>query len=534
MRLKYYWVLLLITIVPISMAQTITIENLKITPSGDNYLVSGTVVAKDLNPDGQIVEDDYVEIRAEMKKNPDSKYPVLYDVWGYTPPEGKSNYMMDGKFITYEEAKGKDIDSHIIASMHLRDFPVWSAYGGLNKWRENAPSSVRINFNGTIPKEYSGREVRIHAMLSHRWGGPNAYWPATTYHHWTKTIVLPSLDGKSVDVSQPNSGDSTSGGMNSNNNNYNNKDHINGNGNTNNNGKSVIDDKFRKLLEILRKAAHSKSKESIGNPKFKNPPTNEIEVDGGKISKDSKERIISTQEKIKDIGRNSNQDVKVIEIKTPYGKDVKIVQKDEKIPIEKNKNSAQYFKFKYYVNKYLLDNFVDTAWGAIPIIGLYKDYVKSDKDSTIFSDNELTKKTAKDLHVDEKTANLYNTMSGIENREKKLSLLKNPISTPPIAKPFDFITNMMGVGIKKCVANDYRWEYNNVRKYALIHFNAGEKYRDIISNTICDYETWGMYESHKSQTLNAQSKDEYKDYRARIRLYIMQMYENGELRRDKK
>ena len=218
MRLKYCLVLLLITIVPISMAQTITLENLKITPSGDNYLVSGTVIAKDLNPDGQIVEDDYVEIRAEMKKNPDSKYPVLYDVWGYTPPEGKSNYMKDGKFITYEEAKGKDIESHVVASMHLRDFPVWSAYGGLDKWRENAPSSVRMDFNGTIPKEYSGKEVRIHAILSHQWGGPNAYWPATTYHHWTETIVLPSLDGKSVDVSQPNSGDSTLGGMNSNNN----------------------------------------------------------------------------------------------------------------------------------------------------------------------------------------------------------------------------------------------------------------------------------------------------------------------------
>jgi hypothetical protein len=92
---------------------------------------------------------------------------------------------------------------------------------------------------------------------------------------------------------------------------------------------------------------------------------------------------------------------------------------------------------------------------------------------------------------------------------------------------------MMGVGIKKCVANDYRWEYEQVRELALVHFRSGEKYKDIIQNTIRDYEEWGMYEDHKSQTLNAQSKDEYKDYEARIRLYIMQMYENGELRRDK-
>jgi len=238
------------------------------------------------------------------------------------------------------------------------------------------------------------------------------------------------------------------------------------------------------------------------------------------------------KEAIESVLNQTYQDIEVIEVKTPYGKDIKIVQKDEKIPIKKDGNSAQYFKFKYYVNKYLLDKFVDTAWGAIPIVGIYKDYVKSEKDVNVFSDDELTKKTAKDLHVDEKTANLYNTMSGIEDREKEMSLLKNSIPTHPLTKPFDFITNMMGVGIKKCVANDYRWEYEQVRELALVHFRSGEKYKDIIQNTIRDYEEWGLYEDHKSQTLNAQSKDEYKDYEARIRLYIMQMYENGELRRD--
>ncbi len=530
---KYSYILLLLTItlIPISIGQTINIENLKIVPSENGYLVSGTVVAKDLNPDGQVVEDDYVEIRAEIRKGVNSTYPVLYDTRGYYPPDGKSMYIKNEKYIDYDDAVGRNITSITISAMHLRDYPVWSAYGGIGKWRENAPSSVKMNFNGTIPKEYEGKEVRIHAMLSHTWGGPNAYWPATTYHHWVKTIILPPLDSNSVDVSH-SANDNMGSNDNSNNNNNNNaNDADNANNNDNTNKKSIIDEKFRKLLEILRKAGHSKSKESIGNPKFKNPQTNDINVGGNKLDKTSKERMDNTQQKLEEIGATS-QDIEVVEVKTPYGKDVKITQSDGKIVVKKDENSAQYFKFKYYVNKYLLDNFADTALGAIPIIGLYKDYVKSDKDSNIFSDNELTKKTAMDLHVDEKTANFYNTMSGIEDREKKLSPLKNSIPTPAITKPFDFITNMMGVGIKKCVANDYRWEYNHVREYALIHFKSGEKYRDIIRNTISDYETWGMYEDPKSQTLNAQSKGDYKDYRARIRLYLMQMYENGELRRD--
>ena len=120
-------------------------------------------------------------------------------------------------------------------------------------------------------------------------------------------------------------------------------------------------------------------------------------------------------------------------------------------------------------------------------LGLFKDYFKADKDINVFSDDELVKKTAKDLHVDEKSASLYNGMSNIENREKTVSPYKNAVPSSVETKPIELILNSMGVAIKKTLAQDYRWEFEKTAEIALRYKRAGLKYRDIIRNTAVSY-----------------------------------------------
>ncbi len=85
--------------------------------------------------------------------------------------------------MTNEEYEGVGITQLNVAAFALRNSSVWQAYGGLGEWEKNAPAEVSKDFEGTIPLEYAGKVVRIRAFLRHQWGGPNAAWPAFSFHH---------------------------------------------------------------------------------------------------------------------------------------------------------------------------------------------------------------------------------------------------------------------------------------------------------------------------------------------------------------
>ncbi len=265
---------------------------------------------------------------------------------------------------------------------------------------------------------------------------------------------------------------------------------------------------------------------------FKEPPE-KIKVNGKSLSSEAKTRMAKTQETIKDIGRKAG--LEVIEVKTPYGKDVKVLQKDENIKAEKG--SSLWFKLKYYGNKYGLDKVVDSAADSLDGVvskyfpspfGLFKDYVKAYKDSGLFQGEDAVKKTAKDLHVDKRSAEIYNDMSGIEKRELAISPYKNTLPSTPVTKPIEFTINMLGTGFKKCLAQDYEWEFKKTAERAIMFKKAGMKYRDIIQRTIADVEE-ETSQSHKVQTMNAQSKGDFRDQETRIRYYLNKLYEEGKI-----
>ncbi len=160
---------------------------LKINPIGEddnNYLIKGTVVMSNLNPVGQIVEEDGCSIIADIKSGLDSQYPVLPDALKIrTPANVETSYLKNKHYLTKNEYYGIDTIRLVIAGMSPRGRNIWRNHGGLNHWRRNAPNCVTMDFEGVIPKRYAGKTVRIRASLRHQWGGPFAAWSAYSFHH---------------------------------------------------------------------------------------------------------------------------------------------------------------------------------------------------------------------------------------------------------------------------------------------------------------------------------------------------------------
>ncbi len=237
------------------------------------------------------------------------------------------------------------------------------------------------------------------------------------------------------------------------------------------------------------------------------------------LSPDAAERMRNTNEKLKGLGNDWGG---FMVVKTPNGDVVKVTSNSSPI----SDGSALGWKGKYYGNK-ALDAFIDQVANYLPKpLGLFKDYFKADKDINVFSDDEMVKKTAKDLHVDGRSASLYNDMSDIDNREKALSPYKNSLPSNIETKPIEAVLNSMGTAIKKTLAQDYRWEFEKTAEIAIRYKKAGLKYSDIIRNTVDEMSdtTTGM---HRVNMMNRNSKGDFRDQEARIRFYINMLYEEG-------
>ncbi|ALM75613.1 hypothetical protein [Thermococcus barophilus] len=246
----------------------------------------------------------------------------------------------------------------------------------------------------------------------------------------------------------------------------------------------------------------------------------EESTSGTGLSQETIERMKDTNEKLKGLGEKWGG---FVVIKTPKGEVVRVVNSN---PDYSGGGSVLGWKAKYYGNK-ALDAFIDQVANYLPkSLGLFKDYFKADKDINVFSDDEMVKKTVKDLHVDERSASLYNGMSDIENREKAMSPYKNAVPSSIETKPIEIALNSMGVAIKKTLAQDYRWEFEKTAEIAIHYKKSGMKYRDIIRNTIEDMSdtTTGM---HRVNMLDRNSKGDFKSQEARVRFYINKLFEEG-------
>ncbi|KUH32570.1 hypothetical protein APY94_09355 [Thermococcus celericrescens] len=272
-------------------------------------------------------------------------------------------------------------------------------------------------------------------------------------------------------------------------------------------------------------------KQEAGDPsKFKNPFSG-IRVEG-MLSEGAKARMEVTLDKLKGIG--SGEGLETVEVKTPYGKDVKVIQKDEKV--EAKKGSSLWFKLKYYGGK-MLDKVIDSASGALDKlvekfmpspVGLCKDYVKAYKDSQLFQGDEATQRTMEDLHVSKEGAESYNEMSGIEDRQLASSPYKNLVPSTPLTKPFEFTFGALEKGFKHTLANNYKWEFEKTAKTAMKYKKAGMKYEDIVDLTIRDVEEETSF-SRQVQAMNAQSKGKYQSQRERLKFYLKKLHEEGKI-----
>jgi len=170
-----------------SYAQHVKIQNLSIEQDEKGFLVKGTIVASGLNPKGQIVESDRVEIVADIKESANAQYQLLPEGMYIRDPVGAVTSFTKGSgpgnTMTKIEYYGIDIKAMNIARIGLRKEPVWRAYGGIPDWVKNAPATVTIEFTGLIPLEHAGKTLRIRASLTHSWGGPYANWPGFAYFH---------------------------------------------------------------------------------------------------------------------------------------------------------------------------------------------------------------------------------------------------------------------------------------------------------------------------------------------------------------
>ncbi len=264
------------------------------------------------------------------------------------------------------------------------------------------------------------------------------------------------------------------------------------------------------------------------NMKQFNEPEAELKLSNGQtVSQQGKQKAENRKEKIKQLGTS---EVEIIEVKTHTGTTVKVAPTTDPGPPSESGDPNLVFKVKYQANKQIIDPMIDSLADKIaekiPIIGLYKDYFKADKDTNLFNNEEAIKKTSADLKVSTDAAKIYNDMSGIEDREKQISPMKNALPTSPATKPFEYVIQTMGTGIKKKVANGYRKEYEIAEKAATMYKDMGLSYSQIISNTIDDVEDETAFNTN-SQMLNAQSKGVYKNQRDRIGAYIIQMKDEG-------
>ena len=293
------------------------------------------------------------------------------------------------------------------------------------------------------------------------------------------------------------------------------------------------------INKLKNKPTEIKKREDMGMTIFKDPSVDQktIKLENSEIQVDEiKPKIEKTQSKIKEIAQKKG--LEKVEVKTMQGTDIRIVQKDENIPVKKDEQPGLYFKLKYNFNKHIVDKVIDAVADKIPFgLGkMCKDYFKSDKDTNVYSDDENIKKAQLDLHLPIKNAELYTPMSGVEDREKASSPGKNIIPSTPLTKPFELTLQFMGTSVKKKIAFEYRREYEMAKQIAKERRKYGDSWSKTLNNVKDEMAetSVGGGRGIPVSYLNTMSKDpggafNFKTQEGRVKFYIQMMREGGEL-----
>jgi hypothetical protein len=290
------------------------------------------------------------------------------------------------------------------------------------------------------------------------------------------------------------------------------------------------------INKLKNKPTEIEKKQDVGMTIFKDPSVDQktIKLENGEIRVDEiKPKIEKTQSKIKEIAQKKG--LEKVEVKTMQGTDIRIVQKDENVPVKKDEQSGLYFKSKYNFNKHIVDKVIDAVADKIPLgLGkMCKDYIKSDKDTNVYSDDENVKRTQVELDVPKKNAELYQ-MNEFRDREKKYLPITNLVSSNKLTKSVGYIIKCFGNSVSRTYASYSRQEYEEVKElakkrredYKLTWTETIKGVIDVMADTSVDKRT---------QHLDVNSKDQkggvfnFKTQEGRIKFYIQMMRKGGEL-----
>ncbi len=435
---------------------------------GENYIIKGHIKLTNLNPKGQMPEDDDVDIAMDVAGE-NSTFPVLPESMYVRMPAGcETPYTKNKKCLTNEEYYGKNCKT-----IHL-----WGWTARRSAWRAgaNIKSTYENDFEIKIPKSYADETVRIRADLKHSWGGPNAAWPAFSFHH---QIIY---EGKL---------------------------------------KNIVSGKPKETPEEIMQKLHGIITNTIKNLKKKKKEKDKIRKDEGMyifpdsttktLTNEQEQKKKETEQKIKDIAKKKK--LKVITVNKPDGsKKTKIVA-DQKIGF--------WDKVKYYGSK-----ISGKVSGQIPGV----KYVSNKGEGWILKKTGLdpVKKTQMDLGTDALTANFYNQFNRFDVAEKKMSSLKTAVNAVSniVVKPFSYVIDKLGLSTKQCTAAAYESEYKEFVKQ--VKKNSGQ-----IAVVKKDAESTGSLTNKwifdPSRTAANGSKSTFKSIGKRIDYYIKIAKERGDL-----
>ncbi len=457
-------------------AQTISAEITSKSFDGENYILKGHIIALDLNPEGQMPEDDDVTIYMDIMLKDGGKWPVLPD--GYWIRSGE---VKNKKVLTAEELSGTNCKTVSLWSWAVRR-RAWgagagtNANGGFSYDASKVQDTYKNDFEIKIPKTYADKIVRIRVFLNHSWGGPFAAWPAFSYHH----TILYTGKLKEIVAGKP---------------------------------KETPEEIMKKLHGIITntiKSLRNKAKEKDAKRKDEGMhvfPNSKIKP----FTAEQKKEQEKTEQKIKDIA--TKKKLKVVTIEKPDGSKKPKITTDQKIGF--------WDKVKYYGSK-----FVGKASGDIPGV----KYISDKTEDWTFKATGLDpiKKTQIDLGVDHVAANLYNQFNRFDSAEKKISSLKtfvNAVSSP-VVKPISYVIDKLGLSAKQRTAVAYETEYKTFIKQ--VKENSGQV--NVVKKDAKDTGSLtNKWIFDPSNTATNGSKGDFKDIGKRIDYYIKIAKERGDL-----
>jgi hypothetical protein len=549
-------------------AQQVSLSTVEVKTNNEGFIISGKVYSSNLNPKGQIVESDHLSVVAEIPLGDNYSFPLLWEAMVIrSPADVETPYKKDGEFLSKKELNGENIKKiKLLGSTPIRDVTVWRKYGGLKEWRNNAPESVDTEFEGVVPAEYAGSQIRVRATLNHTYGGPNAAWSAYTFAHDTTDLTLIEFanDANSNGPAHDQTGQKPSaktGGQGGSQNGVGNNNQVSEKVKTIFNAAISVFKKKKKQEQTSDAASGSDpaqgadSTQDSGQTQGSNPnqPTDQTQTSQQNPNKmtsfpepdtdkaNSFNHNPEQQAAIKKLIDQLAQDKQVAVNSTSLGKIIQDLNLAADIQLADNTNPSSApddtFQTKYWLNKTFVDPFIDKVSSYVPIGQYYKDYVKSAKDSQVFSNNEdKIKKTALDYNVDKTSANYFNKYNKITSIEKKYSPMKNAVPATTATKPFSWLLDKIGWGAKKQYAQSLGKEYKYIRQEIKTYTNkTGMSRQEAIQRVKDDYVGFqGDYGNGSFGKIDTGikwwgSKGKYQETEARFDDMVQDMIKNEEI-----